>query len=69
MKENLLSFNKARYVEKKMYGLFQICFKKQECCLSPIFYQLDFMKGNIVSIVSVKVDIKLILFLKHLLSG
>ena len=51
-------------------GSFKYVLKiKQECSLSPIFYQLDFMKGNIASIVSVKVDVKLILFLKHLLAG
>ena len=56
--------------KKKMYELFQICFKiKQKCCLSPIFYQMDFMRGDIVSIVLVKVHVKLILFLKHLLAG
>ena len=56
--------------KKRCMGSFKYVLKiKQECSLSPIFYQLDFMKGNIVSIVSVKVDIKLILFLKHLLAG
>ena len=29
---------------------------------------MDFLKGNIVSIVLVKVDLKYILFLKHLLA-
>ena len=42
---------------------------KQQSCLWLVFYQMDFMKSNIVSIVLVKLDMKHILFLKHLLVG
>ena len=31
---------------------------EQQCCLWPISNQMDFMKGNIISIVLVKVDKK-----------
>ena len=40
---------------KKTYGLWKIYFKAN-------FYQMDFMKGNIVSFVLVKVDMKYIFF-------
>ena len=42
---------------------------KQQFCLWPIFYQMDFMDGNIVSIVLVTVGKKKFLFLKNLRAG
>ena len=66
IKEKLWLFDKARYVEKRNMGSGKYILKvEQQFCLWPIFYQMDFMEGNIVNVVLVTVDKKYFLFLNY----